>query len=400
MHASHKMHGPQGITLSKPTIKLYHQGCNANFKTIAMKQILKPSIFWLFVFIPITFILEASKASDAMIFFASAMSIIPIAKLIGEATENLAHYTGDAIGGLLNATFGNAPELIIGLIALNAGLYEMVLASIIGAIMANLLMATGLAFFLGGLKHHSQDYNPVSTRVYTSMMFIAVCSMIIPAGFNKMFGNIEQLRQNEISLNVLLAVFLLIAYVLYLLFMIKTHPDYFKSAVSHEEGEGDHKPWSISRSVITLVGASVAAAFMSEVLVGAAEGTGKQLGMTTAFIGVVFVAVIGGAAESMSAITMATKNKVDLTMGIALGSSIQIALFVAPLLVLLSFVIGPQPMVLSFNKLEVWSVFLAVLMSAVIAGDGKSNWYKGIQLVTLYLLLALLYYFVPEQGTI
>lgn len=139
---------------------------------------------------------------------------------------------------------------------------------------------------------------------------------------------------------------------------------------------------------------------MSEVLVGAAEGTGKQLGMTTAFIGVVFVAVIGGAAESMSAITMATKNKVDLTMGIALGSSIQIALFVAPLLVLLSFVIGPQPMVLSFNKLEVWSVFLAVLMSAVIAGDGKSNWYKGIQLVTLYLLLALLYYFVPEQGTI
>lgn len=362
-----------------------------------MKQLLKPSIFWLFIFIPISLVLEKTGASEAMIFFASAMSIIPIAKLIGEATENLAHYTGDAIGGLLNATFGNLPELIIGLIALKAGLYEMVLASIIGAILANLLMATGIAFFLGGLKHHVQEYNPATTRVYTSMMFIAVCSMIIPAGFNKMFGSNEAFQQNETSLNVSLAIFLLIAYLLYLFFMIKTHPEYFKSVETKtNEQEEAHKPWSISRSIITLVGASVGAAFMSEILVGAAEGTGRELGMTSAFIGIVFVAIIGGAAESISAITMATKNKVDLTMSIALGSSIQIALFIAPVMVLASFALGPQPMMLSFNKVEVWSVLLAVLLTAVIAGDGKSNWYKGVQLLTLYILLALIFYFIPE----
>jgi len=362
-----------------------------------MKQLLKPSVFWLFIFIPITFILEKTGASEAVIFFSSAMSIIPIAKLIGEATENLAHYTGDAIGGLLNATFGNLPELIIGLIALKAGLYEMVLASMIGAILANLLLATGVGFFLGGLKHHTQEYNPTTIRVYTSMMFIAVCSMIIPAGFNSMFGSNAAYQSNETNLNIMLAIFLLIAYVLYLFFMIKTHPDHFKSvdtgASAHEES---HKPWSISKSILTLVGASVAAAFMSEILVGAAEGTGKELGMTSAFIGIVFVAMIGGAAESISAITMAVKNKVDLTMSIALGSSIQIALFIAPVMVLLSFVVGPHPMVLSFNKAEVWSVLLAVLLTAVIAGDGKSNWYKGVQLVTLYILLALVFYFIPE----
>ncbi|HSC54069.1 MAG TPA: calcium/proton exchanger [Phnomibacter sp.] len=361
-----------------------------------MKTLLKPSIFWLFIFVPISIVLEKTGASEAMIFFASAMSILPIAKLIGEATENLAHFTGDAVGGLLNATFGNFPELIIGLIALKAGLYEMVLASIIGAILANLLLATGVAFFLGGLKHHTQEYNPTTTRIYTSMMFIAVCSMIIPSGFNSMFGSTPAFHENETNLNIMLAVFLLVAYVLYLLFMLKTHPDFFKSIeTTGEENATAHQPWSIQRSILTLVGASLAAAFMSEILVGAAEGTGKELGMSAAFIGVVFVAVIGGAAESLSAITMATKNKVDLTMSIALGSSIQIALFIAPAMMLLSFAIGPQPMVLSFSRPQVWSILLAVLLTAVIAGDGKSNWYKGVQLITLYLLIALIFYFVP-----
>lgn len=364
-----------------------------------MKKLLRPSIFWFFVFIPITFLLEGMKAGDTLIFFASALSIIPIAKLIGEATENLSHYTGDSVGGLLNATFGNAPELIIGLIAIKAGLYDMVLASMIGAILANLLMATGIAFFMGGIKHHTQEYNPVSIRVYTSMMLIAVCSMTIPGGFNKVFGSNQTFHANELSLNLILSIFLLVAYVLYLVFMLKTHPDYFKSVSTGDAKDVEEKPWSIATSILTLVGASVAAAFMSEVLVGAAEGTGKELGMTSAFIGIVFVAVIGGAAESMSAITMAMKNKVDLTMSIAQGSSIQIALFVAPLLVLLSFAIGPHPMVLSFNKAETGAALMAVLLTAVLVGDGKSNWYKGIQLITLYLLIALLFYFVPENAT-
>jgi Ca2+:H+ antiporter len=367
-------------------------------KRLPMRNLLKPSIFWLFIFAPIAIVLEKMEVKDPYIFFASALSIIPIAKLIGESTENLAHYTGDAIGGLLNATFGNLPELIIAVIALNAGLYEMVLASIIGAILANLLLATGVSFLVGGIRHHDQEYNATSIRVYNSMMFIAICSMIIPSAFGRFFGGEQTYQQNESSLNISLAISLLVAYALYLYFMIKTHPDYFKSSAkgSPQEPEAPaHQPWSVGRATGTLVGASVAAAFMSEILVGAAEGTGKALGMTSAFIGVVFVAIIGGAAESLSAISMASKNKVDLTMGIAMGSSIQIALFVAPVLVLLSFFIGPRPLFLEFNRAETGAVFMAVLLTAVIAGDGRSNWYKGVQLITLYLLIAILFFFMP-----
>ena len=360
---------------------------------------MNPSIFWLFAFIPVTIIMEKTGAKDSTVFFAAALSIIPIAKLIGESTENLAHHTGDAIGGLLNATFGNFPELIIAIIALNAGLYDMVRASLIGAILANLLLATGLSFLVGGVRHHSQDYNPATTRIYNSMMFIAVNSMIIPGAFGRFFSSEVLYEKNVAKLNITLAISLLLAYILYLFFMIKTHPDLFKSVGKSEtEDAGEsHKPWSVGRSVVTLVGASLAAAFMSEILVGAAEGTGKELGMTTAFIGIVFVAIVGGAAESISAITMAAKNKVDLTMGIALGSSIQIALFVAPLLVIISLFVGTGQFNLSFNRVETATLLMAVLLMAVISGDGHSNWYKGVQLITLYVLIALLFYFIPDM---
>lgn len=361
---------------------------------------MKPSIFWLFAFIPVTIILEKTGAQDSTVFFTAALSIIPIAKLIGESTENLAHHTGDAIGGLLNATFGNFPELIIAIIALNAGLYDMVRASLIGAILANLLLATGVSFLVGGVRHHSQDYNPATTRIYNSMMFIAVCSLIIPAAFGHFFGSESLYEKNVAKLNITLAISLLLAYVLYLFFMVKTHPDLFTSVGNPSEAEEageSHKPWSVGRSVATLVGASLAAAFMSEILVGAAEGTGKELGMTTAFIGIVFVAIVGGAAESISAITMAAKNKVDLTMGIALGSSIQIALFVAPLLVIVSLFVGTGHFYLSFNRAETATLLMAVLLMAVISGDGHSNWYKGVQLITLYVLIALLFYFIPDM---
>lgn len=364
---------------------------------MVMKKFLKPSVYWLFVMIPVAIVLEKTGAKDSMVFFATALSIIPIAKLIGTSTENLAHHTGDAIGGLLNATFGNLPELIISVIALQAGLFDMVRASIIGAILANLLLATGLSFFVGGLKHHSQDYNPASTRIYNSMMFIAICSLIIPAGFGRVFGTESSFQQSQRSLNVTLAICLLVAYVLYLVFMIKTHPDLFKSAGSDEGETEDHRPWSVARSIGTLVAASVGAAFMSEILVGAAEGTGKELGMSPVFIGIVFIAIVGGAAESLSAITMAAKNKVDLTMGIAMGSSIQIALFVAPLLVIISLFVGNGGFYLTFNRAETATVLMAVLLMAVISGDGHANWYKGIQLITLYFLIALLFYFIPDM---
>lgn len=359
-----------------------------------MQKLLKPSVFWLLAFAPITVLLKYAGLGEPMIFFSGALAIVPVAKLISHSTENLAHYTGDSIGGLLNASFGNLPELIISLAALRAGLADMVLASIIGAILANLLLATGLSFFLGGLSRKAQEFNPNSIRIYNSMMFIAVLSLVMPSGFSRFFGSGEELNK-QVDLNIGLAVVLLVLYVLYLYFMLKTHPHLFKSKNPAKEEE-EHKFWSLSKSIIMLIGASALAAVMSELVVGAAEGTGEALHMSTSFIGLIFLAIIGGAAESLSAITMATKNKMDLTLSITQGSCIQIALFIAPLLVLLSFVIAPQPLLLSFDRLQLGALFFGVLISALVAGDGNSNWYKGIQLITVYLIMAILFFFLPS----
>jgi Ca2+:H+ antiporter len=360
---------------------------------------MKPSIHWLFVFIPVTLILEhAGKVAPPVIFFSAALAIVPIAALIVHATEQLSTRTGDAVGGLLNATFGNAPELIIATVALRAGLLDMVRASIIGAILANLLLALGLSFFLGGLRYRDQKYNPVAARTYSSMMLIAVISLIVPSAFSRILAPESTIRQEQ-SLNIGIAVVLLLAYGLYLLFSLKTHPGAFAS-VESGDGEAHHegKQWSVARAVGSLIGASVLAAWMSEVLVGAAEGTGKSLGMTQTFIGIVFLAIVGGAAESGSAIAMGRKNKMDLSVGIALGSSIQIALFVAPVLVLVSYFIAPQPLELSFNRAETGSLFMGVLIGTMVCGDGQSNWYKGVQLVTVYAIIALMFYFIPATG--
>lgn len=358
---------------------------------------LKPSLNWLFIFIPITLVLEhTSNISPPILFFSAALAIIPIAKMIVHATEQLAMRTGDAIGGLLNATFGNAPELIIALVALKAGYFDMVRASLIGAILANLMLALGVSFLLGGIRYHDQTYNPAVARVYSSMMLISVMSLGVPSAFNRFFSPGASIRQEQL-LNVGLAIVLLLAYGLYLFFMLKTHPDLFTSTASeaHEDAH-ETKPWSVPRAIGSLIVASALAAWMSEILVGAAEGTGKALGMSDVFIGIVFLAIVGGAAESGSAIAMARKNKMDLTVGIALGSSIQIALFVAPMLVLASYFVAPQPLELSFGRAEIGSMFLAVLIGSLVSGDGRSNWYKGVQLITVYIIIALMFYLIPE----
>ena len=356
---------------------------------------LRPSISWFFVFIPITLALEGvENISAPLLFFAAALAIVPIAGLIVKSTEQIAERTGDAIGGLLNATFGNAPELIISLVALKAGNYELVRASIIGAILANLLLALGVSFTLGGLRHHTQDYNPAASRTYSTMMLLAAISLVVPSAFSRFFSPESPIREEQM-LNTGLAIVLLVAYGLYLLFMLKTHPESFQSAEPAQEKHGG-PVWSVPRAAGSLILASVLAAWMSEILVGAAEGTGQALGMSQTFIGLVFVAIVGGAAESGSAIAMGLKNKMDLALGIAFGSSIQIVLFVAPMLVLVSHVLGPHPMMLSFNRAEVGSLFFAVLVGTIVSGDGHSNWYKGVQLVTLYAVLALMFYFIPE----
>jgi len=363
----------------------------------SMTLSLKPSLNWLFAFIPLSVVLEHLHVPAPLLFLCAAVSIVPIARVIVLATEHLAHYTGDAVGGLLNATFGNAPELIIALVALKAGYVDMVRASIIGAILANLLLATGVAFLLGGVRHHTQEYNAGAARLYSSMMLISAISLGVPSAFSRFFTP-EAVVPEEKILNLVTALVLLGAYGAYLVFLLKTHPDFFRSSRGKDEGHEDtHAQWSVARSVGSLLGASALAAWMSEILVGAAQGTGEALGMSQAFIGVVLLAVVGGAAESGSAIAMARKNKLDLTIGIAMGSSIQIALFVAPVLVLASYFVGPGPMELAFSRAEVGTLFLAVLIGAMVAGDGRSNWYKGFQLITVYVMIAVLFYFAPAR---
>lgn len=352
-------------------------------------------IHWLFLFVPAAVALEHAGAPAPLVFFAAALAIVPAAHLIVEATEQIAARTGDAIGGLLNATFGNAPELIIAIVALRAGLLDMVRASIIGAILANLLLALGLSMLLGGLRHRDQEYNPRAARVYSSMMLLAVISLIVPSGFGRLFSAEEFLPQVR-ALNTWLALLLLGAYALYLLFSLRTHPHYFASERKDEESHEEGVAWSMSRAVATLLGASVLAAWMSETLVGAAADTGEALGMSQSFIGIVIVAIVGGAAEMLSAVSAARKNRLDLTLGIALGSCIQISLFVAPLLVLVSRVVAPQPLDLAFRRAELGSIFLAVLIGAMTSSDGRGNWFKGVQLITVYLFIAMMFYFAPE----
>ncbi len=364
-----------------------------------LHEFLRSPMNWLLLFIPLTVALEhLGHVSAPVLFFMAAVAIIPIAALIVRATEQIATRTGDAVGGLLNATFGNAPELIIALVALKAGYLDMVRASLVGAILANLLLALGVAFLTGGLRFHDQRFNPTAARAYSTMMFLAAVSMTVPSAFSRVLAPNEVIRQEQL-LNIGIAILLLLAYGLYILFSLKTHSSAFASLDTEQDSSHHGEQWGVARAVISLLAASVFAAWMSEILVGAAEETGKALGMSQVFIGIVFVAIVGGAAESGSAVAMAQKNKMDLSVGIALGSCIQIALFVAPLLVLASYFIAPHPLELAFSRAEIGSLFMAVLIGAMVCSDGQSNWYKGVQLITVYAIIALMFYLIPVSNT-
>lgn len=363
-------------------------------------------MLWLLIFAPLAVVLGNIEGVPApAVFFCAAVAIVPIAKLIVEGTEVIAGYTGPAVGGLLNATFGNLPELIIAVVALRAGMVEMVRASIVGALLANLLLGLGVAFLLGGVRHHVQDYNPLAARAYASMMLLAVISLAAPSSFHRFFSA-EQGFEHAAVLDTSVAVLLLATYVLYLVYQLWTHRESFAeddhaaaSALHARASAAEHGPhWSLPRAGATLAGASIAAAWLSEVLVGAAEETGHALGMSKTFLGLILLASVGGAAEIGSAIAMGRRNRMDLSIGIAFGSCIQIALFVAPLLVLLGGVIGPQPFTLSFSRAEIGFLFLSVLLGGMVAADGRSNWFKGVQLLAVYVLLALVCYLVPTAG--
>ena len=358
-------------------------------------SILKPSLNWLLAFIPLALFIEhAMPDRPTLVFLCAALAIVPAARMIVQATEQIAVRTGDAVGGLLNATFGNAPELIISFVALRSGFTDMVRASLVGAILANLLLGLGLTFLLGGLRYHTQEFNRSAAGMQASMMMLAVVSMLVPGSYHVLVT--EESVLPELYLSVGIAVVLLVCYGLSLVFMIKTHPDVFAGEKSEKEGGEEHR-WSVGKATGLLVAASVLAAWMSEILVGAVEGASKDLGVSKMFIGFVVLAVVGGAAELGSAVMMGRKNRMDLALGIALGSSVQIALFVAPLLVLMSLVAAPQPFILAFTRGEVVLVFITIMISAFVGMGGKAHWYKGVQLLTVYSIFAMLFYLIPGK---
>ncbi|MEP6717170.1 MAG: calcium/proton exchanger [Terriglobia bacterium] len=349
---------------------------------------------WLLIFVPIAIGLEFLKPeSHALIFLAACLAILPLAGWLGRATEELAHHTGDGIGGLLNATFGNAAEFIIAIMAMRHGLYPVVKASLTGSIVGNILLVLGAAVLAGGIKHKEQRFNAVGARAKSTLLTLAAIGLIMPAAFHYLAG--ARAPVTEVSLSLAISIVLLFAYGAHLVFSLHTHKGLFESDAAQP---GTPKPlWSLGKSIAALVGATALIAWISEILVGSVEQAAVSLGMTRIFVGVIVVAVIGNAAEHSTAIMFALKNRMELSMGIAIGSSLQIALFVAPALVILSQFIGPRPMDLVFSPAEVLAVFLAVLITSQIAADGESNWLEGILLLAVYLIVAVVFFFLPEM---
>ncbi len=346
------------------------------------------------LFVPLSLWLGLRQASPTAVFVVSCLAILPLAGLMGEATEQLAHRTGPGIGGLLNATFGNAAELIIGFMALRAGETEIVKASLTGSILGNMLMVLGLAMLVGGWRHKELVFNRMVAETGSGMMVLATVALVIPAIYASVTLHREPEHLESISLDI--SYVLILSYVASLLFQLRTHQRLFAPAEHGSESRHEEeaaKAWSVGRSVAVLTVAAVLVGFVSEQLVGAIHAAGEALGLGKVFMGVVVVAVIGNAAEHSTAVLMAAKNKMDLAFGIAMGSSLQIALFVAPVLVIAGHVIG-QPLGLEFTLLEVAAVMLSVMAVAHLASDGRTNWFEGLQLLAIYAILAVAFYYI------
>jgi Ca2+:H+ antiporter len=347
--------------------------------------------------IPVALALDLAGAPATAVFAASALGIVPTAALMARATEELAARSGPGIGGLLNVTFGNAPELIIALFALGKGLQEVVKASIVGSIIGNMLLVLGAAMLAGGIGREKQRFSRTGAGIQTTMLMLAGGALIMPAIFELVEGKgLPEPGSASIQyggtvehLSLAVAVVLLATYVVGLFFSLKTHRDLFNP----EYGEEDSWGWSVRTSVIALAVAGVLVGVMSEVLVGSITETSEAIGLSQFFIGVIVVAIVGNAAEHWVAVLVAMKDKMDLAVNIAVGSSAQVALFVAPVLVIASFFIGPYPLALVFNGFELGAILLAILIGNHVTADGESTWFEGVQLLAVYFVFALAFYF-------
>jgi Ca2+:H+ antiporter len=356
-------------------------------------------------FVPFAIACEVLRGPAAWRFAVAAIGIVPLAGLLGEATEQLAQRLGPGIGGLLNATFGNAAELIIALVALSKSspaMDEVVKASLTGSILGNLLLVLGASLLAGGLKFPVQRFNRMAAGIGSTLLVLAAVGMVVPAIVHRLLqfqpGPASDHGPLEQRVSIAVSLILLAAYGLNLVFSLVTHKDIYNPACEDQDPDkhAGEPAWSTRRSVGVLLAGTVGVVWMSEILVGAVELAGHALGLTGLFMGVIVVAVIGNAAEHSTAVLMAMRNQMDLAVGIAIGSALQIALFVAPVLVLVSQLRG-HPMDLVFTTMEVVAVILAVLIARMVAEDGESNWLEGAMLLMIYAILGVVFYYLPGR---
>ncbi|MEO0867635.1 MAG: calcium/proton exchanger [Cyanobacteria bacterium J06642_11] len=350
--------------------------------------------FGLLIFVPISATAHFLGWGELAVFVTAAIAIIPLAGWMGHATEEIAVVLGPSLGGLLNATFGNATELIIALIALNEGLINVVKSSITGSIIGNLLLVMGLSMLLGGIKFKEQDFQPVIARVNASSMNLAVIAILLPTAVDFTSPSITQPTLQRLSVSV--AVVLILVYALTLLFSMKTHSYLYEVGTAEEEGteEEHHERPNLVLWVGVLLAATLVVAVESEWLVGSLEVATAQLGLSELFTGVILLPIIGNAAEHATAVTVALKNKMDLSLSVAVGSSMQIALFVAPVLVIAGWLMG-KPMDLDFNNFQLIAVAVSILIANSISSDGSSNWLEGTLLLATYVIIGLAFFFHP-----
>jgi Ca2+:H+ antiporter len=368
--------------------------CMAGIMTLLIRELRENPMLWLLVFVPVVFVARSvDPEAHTRLFALSILAIVPLATLLSHATESVAAKTGDTVGGLLNATLGNLTELVIALAALRAGQYMLVKASIAGAIVTNTLFMMGASFLLGGLRYHLQEFNRNSARLQASLLFLATIALLIPSTVRVADSGPAAAFSQQLSLG--LSVLLLVAYGMGMAFSLKTHRELFAAA---EHAGDEEKPWPIGMALAILGIITVLVALVSEVFVESVQQAAVAFGMTPAFVGFVVVALVGGAAEMTSAFAGARKNRLDLSVGIALGSASQIALFVAPVLVLLSYLIAPMPMDLRFWPGSVVMILVATLTATLVTASGRSAWFVGVLVVMVYLIFALTLYLLPPPS--
>ena len=388
--------------MAEPAGKPTDEPAPALKSAAGMRRFLLSGAGWPYLlvpFIPIAIVLELVHADAVLIFAAAAAGVIPTAALMGRATEELAHRAGPGIGGFLNVTFGNAPELIIAFFALNEGLQEVVKASLIGSILGNILLVMGAAMLVGGLKRERQTFNPTAASVQSSMLLLAAVALVMPTIFQLVSGGgLPGVGEERVdfgsdleSMSLIVAFILLASYAGGLLFSLRSHRALFNPTSEAEEHVDE--PWTVKKAALTLAGAGVAVGVMSEILVGSISEASETIGLSEFFVGLIVVAIVGNAAEHWVAIYFASKDKMDLAVNIAIGSAAQIALFAAPVLVLISFLVGPNPMALVFNGFELGAVFLAILIANHVTHDGESTWYEGVQLLAVYAVLGVVFFY-------